>query len=181
VRITLRHLLVAELIAILLLLEHKPQIGLPVAFETPRNLLLAGFYPRISKLRELMRIAFTCQNGLDDIWVIAFCIRWMCRLALCTRSFRCRQYVRIVRILANPGIVSWFVFTIFAGAPEIQPQSLGHPSLWRGRFEPIRLIHVGWEARKAPVDAVVFFLDFPSYRTYQEPAFRVCDHHGFAE
>ena len=77
--------------------------------------------------------------------------------------------------------VSWFVFTIFAGAPEIQPQSLGHPSLWRGRFEPIRLIHVGWEARKPPVDAVVFFLDFPSYRTYQELAFRVCDHHGFAE
>src|SRR6266513_941437 len=54
-------------------------------------------------------------------------------------------------------------------------------SLARGRFEPIRLIHVGWEARKAPVDAVVFFLDFPSYRTYQELAFRVCDHHGFAE
>jgi len=67
------------------------------------------------------------------------------------------------------------------GAPEIQPQSLGHPSLWRGRFEPIRLIHVGWEARKAPVDAVVFSLDFPFYRIYQELAFRVCDHHGFAE
>jgi hypothetical protein len=66
-------------------------------------------------------------------------------------------------------------------APEIQPQSPGHPSLWRGRFEPIRLIHVGWEARKAPVDEVVFFPDFPSYRTYQELAFRVCDHHGFAE
>ena len=86
-----------------------------------------------------------------------------------------------VSTIANPGIVSWFVFTIFAGAPEIQPQSLGHPSLWRGRFEPIRLIHVGREARKAPVDAVVFFLDSPSYRTYQELAFRVCDHHGFAE
>jgi hypothetical protein len=39
------------------------------------------------------------------------------------------------------------------------------PSLWRGRFEPIRLIHVGWEARKARVDAVVFFLDFPFCRT----------------
>ena len=36
-----------------------------------------------------------------------------------------------VSTIANPGIVSWFVFTIFAGAPEIQPQSLGHPSLWR--------------------------------------------------
>ena len=39
------------------------------------------------------------------------------------------------------------------------------PSLWRGRFEPIRLIHVGWEARKARVDAVVLFLDFPFCRT----------------
>jgi len=48
-------------------------------------------------------------------------------------------------------------------------------------FEPIRLIHGGWEARKVPVDAVVFSLDFPFYRTYQELAFRVCDHHGFAE
>src|SRR5215472_6794448 len=64
--ITLRHLLLAELIGILLLLEHKQQIGLPVAFETPRNLLLTGLYPRISKLRELTGIAFTSQNGLDD-------------------------------------------------------------------------------------------------------------------
>ena len=58
---------------------------------------------------------------------------------------------------------------------------LGHSSLWRGRFEPIRLIHVGREARKAPVDTVVFFLFFPSYRTYQELAFRARDHHGLAE
>jgi len=35
--------------------------------------------------------------------------------------------------------------------------------------------------KKPPVDAVVFFLDFRSYRTYQELAFRVCYHHGFAE
>ena len=55
------------------------------------------------------------------------------------------------------------------------------PSLWRGRFEPITLIHVGWEAREAPVDAEVFFLDFSFYGTYREPGFRVCDHHGFAE
>jgi len=56
-----------------------------------------------------------------------------------------------------------------------------HPSLWRVRFEPITLFHVGWEARKAPVDADVFFLDFSFYRTYQELGFRVRDHHGFAE
>jgi hypothetical protein len=55
-----------------------------------------------------------------------------------------------------------------------------HPSLWRGRFEPITLIHVGWEARKAPVDAEVFFLDFSFYKTYQEQVFRVFDHPGFA-
>jgi hypothetical protein len=40
---------------------------------------------------------------------------------------------------------------------------------------------VGWEARKAQVDEVVFFLDRPFDRTYQELAFRVCAHHGFAE
>jgi hypothetical protein len=56
-----------------------------------------------------------------------------------------------------------------------------HPSLWRERFGPITLIHVGWEAREAPVDAEVFFLDFSFYRTYQEVGFRVCDHPGFAE
>jgi hypothetical protein len=27
---------------------------------------------------------------------------------------------------------------------------------------------VGWEARKTPAEGVVFFLDFPLYRTYQE-------------
>jgi hypothetical protein len=32
-------------------------------------------------------------------------------------------------------------------------------------FEPIGLIHVGWEARKAPVDAVVLSLDFHFCRT----------------
>ena len=64
--ITLRHLLLAELIAILLLFEDKQQIGLPVAFQTLGNLLLTGLYPRISKLSQLMGIAFTCQNGLDD-------------------------------------------------------------------------------------------------------------------
>src|SRR6266481_9101799 len=56
-----------------------------------------------------------------------------------------------------------------------------HPSLWRGRFEPIPLIHVGWEARKAPVDAEVFFLDFSFCRTCREVGFRGCDHRGFAE
>jgi hypothetical protein len=85
------------------------------------------------------------------------------------------------RLLRTQGLSPGSSSRSSRGAPEIQPQSLGHPSLWRGRFEPIRLIHVGWEATKALVDAVVFFLDFPSYRTYQELAFRVCDHHGFAE
>jgi hypothetical protein len=29
---------------------------------------------------------------------------------------------------------------------------------------------VGWEARKTPAEGVVFFLDFPLYRTYQDLA-----------
>ena len=44
----------------------------------------------------------------------------------------------------------------------------GPPESLARKVRTIRLIHVGWEARKAPVDAVVFFLDFPFYRTYQE-------------
>ena len=52
------------------------------------------------------------------------------------------------------------------------PKSLGHsvqqPSTWCGRSEQILLNQVGWEARKVPASAGVFFLDFPFYRTYQE-------------
>jgi hypothetical protein len=42
------------------------------------------------------------------------------------------------------------------------------PSQWRGRSEPISLDHLGWEARKTPAVAGVFFLDFPLYRTYRD-------------
>jgi hypothetical protein len=41
------------------------------------------------------------------------------------------------------------------------------PSTWRGTSEQILLNHVGWEARKSPAVAGVFFLDFPFYRTYK--------------
>jgi len=48
------------------------------------------------------------------------------------------------------------------------PKSLGQrvqqPSTWRGSSEQILLNHVGWEARKSPAVAGVFFLDFPFYR-----------------
>src|SRR5437879_10051827 len=64
--ITLGHLLLAELIAILLLLKDKQQIWLPIALQTQRNLFLTGLHPGIPKLSQLMRIAFTCENGLDD-------------------------------------------------------------------------------------------------------------------
>jgi len=61
-----------------------------------------------------------------------------------------------------------------------RPQS----STWRGGLKqilPIRLIHAGRKARIARVDAVVFFLGFPFYRTYLELVFRVWGQHGFAE
>src|SRR6516225_872568 len=64
--IALRHLLLAELIAILLLLQQKQQIWLPIALQTLRNLFLTGLDPRIPKLSQLMRIALAYQNGLDD-------------------------------------------------------------------------------------------------------------------
>jgi len=64
--ITLGHLRLAELIAILLLLEHKQQIWLPVTLQTLRNLFLTGSHARIPKLSQLMRIPFPCENGLDD-------------------------------------------------------------------------------------------------------------------
>jgi hypothetical protein len=55
-----------------------------------------------------------------------------------------------------------------------KPKSLGHCALHTesmgGRSEPISLDQVGWEARKTPAAAEVFFLDFPLYRTYQDLA-----------
>src|SRR3984957_5077389 len=42
------------------------------------------------------------------------------------------------------------------------------PSPWRGRLEHISLDHMGWETRKTPAAAEVFFLDFPLYRTSQD-------------
>src|SRR5205807_4640303 len=63
--IALRHLLVAELVTILFLLQQKEQIWLPVAFQTLRNLLITRFNSGIPKLSELMRIVFTGQNGFD--------------------------------------------------------------------------------------------------------------------
>ena len=47
--ITLGHLLLAKLVALLLLLQHKQQVFLPVAFQTPRNLLLIRLHPAISE------------------------------------------------------------------------------------------------------------------------------------
>jgi hypothetical protein len=48
--IAFRHLLLAKLITILFLLEKKQQIGLPVALQTLRNLLLTRLHSRIPKL-----------------------------------------------------------------------------------------------------------------------------------
>src|SRR6266849_1749370 len=47
--IALGHLLLAKLISILLLLQHKYQIFSPVALETARDLLLGRLHPRITK------------------------------------------------------------------------------------------------------------------------------------
>jgi hypothetical protein len=43
-----------------------------------------------------------------------------------------------------------------------------HPSPWRGSSEQISLDYTGWEGSKTLADAIVFFLDFPFYRTSQE-------------
>src|SRR6201984_3207003 len=64
--IALGHLLLAKLVTILFLLQHKQQILLPVALQTERNLLLTGLHSRISKGCQLTRITFACQNGLND-------------------------------------------------------------------------------------------------------------------
>src|SRR5262249_1411863 len=53
--IALGHLLLAKLVTLLFLLQHKQQIFLPVALQTPRDLLLARLHPRIPKLSQLMR------------------------------------------------------------------------------------------------------------------------------
>ena len=64
--IALRHLLLAELVTILFPFQDKEQIRLPVAFQTPRNLVLTRLDARIPKCGQLMRIAFAGQNGFDD-------------------------------------------------------------------------------------------------------------------
>jgi len=54
------------------------------------------------------------------------------------------------------------------------PNRLGHtaqhPRPWRGSSEHLSLDLLGWEGRKTLADAIVFFLDFPFYRTYQDVA-----------
>jgi hypothetical protein len=64
--IALGHLLLAELITLLLLLQDEQQVFLPVALQIPRNLRLTRLHPRIPKLSQLMGIAFPSQNGLND-------------------------------------------------------------------------------------------------------------------
>src|SRR5207244_11922563 len=50
------HLLLAKLVAILFLLQHKQQIFLPIALQAPRDLSLSGLHPWITKLSQLIRI-----------------------------------------------------------------------------------------------------------------------------
>ncbi len=64
--IALGHLLLAKLVTILFLFQHKQQIFLPVALQTPRELLLSRLHPPITEGSQFMGIAFACQNGLDD-------------------------------------------------------------------------------------------------------------------
>jgi hypothetical protein len=52
--------------------------------------------------------------------------------------------------------------------PQSLWQHVQQPSTSRGSSEQILLNHVGWEARKSPAVAGVFFLDFPFYRTNQD-------------
>jgi hypothetical protein len=64
--IALDHLLPAKLVTILFLLRHKQQVFLPVALQTLRDLLLARLHPGITKLSQLVRIAFAGQNGVNN-------------------------------------------------------------------------------------------------------------------
>jgi hypothetical protein len=57
------HLLLAKIETLLFLMQHKEQVFLPVALQILRDLFLARFHPNIPKRSELMRIAFTRQNG----------------------------------------------------------------------------------------------------------------------
>ncbi len=47
----------------MLLLQHKQQIFLPVAFQTARDFFLARLHPPIPERRQLIGIAFAGQNG----------------------------------------------------------------------------------------------------------------------
>jgi hypothetical protein len=56
---------------------------------------------------------------------------------------------------------------------RLSASPLKQPSTWRESSEQLLLNHVGWEARKSPAVAGVFFLDYPFYRTYQSWTRRV--------
>jgi hypothetical protein len=58
------------------------------------------------------------------------------------------------------------------GNPNSLDTSAQHSSPWCGSSEQILLDDVGWEGRKTLAGAVVFFLDFPFYRTSKELARR---------
>jgi hypothetical protein len=60
------HLLLAKFVALLLLLQHKQHIFLPVAFLTARDFFLAYLHPPIPKRSPLIWIAFANQDGFHD-------------------------------------------------------------------------------------------------------------------
>ena len=60
------HLLLAELITVLFLLQEEQQVFLPVALQMSRDLLFAGLHPAVPIGRQFPRIAFTSENRLDN-------------------------------------------------------------------------------------------------------------------
>jgi hypothetical protein len=62
----LGYLPLAKFVAILLLLQDKDQIFLPIALQAAGDFLLARFDSPIPKCCQLVWIAFAGQNGRDD-------------------------------------------------------------------------------------------------------------------
>src|SRR6516225_691507 len=60
------HLLLAKFVAILLLLEHKQQVFLPVPLQAAGDLFFARLDPYIAQRRQGLWVTLASQNGLDD-------------------------------------------------------------------------------------------------------------------
>jgi hypothetical protein len=117
-RITGDHLVLKGVEQLEVLLEDKDVLGTIVPGEGGRDLLLRDLTPAVAMLRQGVGVGPPRDDVAEDaqsgeagdilitvaswrfIWTRAFCMRWTCVAALCTRVSRWRRYARRVAMAA---------------------------------------------------------------------------------